>query len=228
MASAGVAPGVDDYIHLLMSSRNSKKGKIVAVPFHQIAVYTLSSGVFLPTIRPDSFGTGLLSVSDAYELFRVKRFKFRILAFTTPCAAGVITSTPNTLPGTIAQVGELMESVLHAGPQESVWSRWVTVSKQTLAGPYAWYHTRAGTFDATESAPATFCLAGTGSNQALVDVIGEMEFKDIAATANTPEQLALLNQVRKASAETRAAEERKRLLAVLAYSGVSPSAKAPA
>lgn len=200
-----------------------KATKVVKVPFHYIGRVTLAAGVFSGQVRPDQFGLGLMSISDGYELFRVPNLKFRILAASAEGGLGVVTSVPNTSPGTVAQIGELLDSVVHEGPTETMWSRWVNVGKAVLAGPFSWYHTRIGTFDATEAAPATLCYVGSGTNTIAVEFYGLIEFKDIASTANTPEELAILRDMRLARAHQQAVRARERLLSQLSP-GVSTGA----
>ncbi len=175
---------------------SKKSAKVVTIPFHQINQEVLAAGVLSGPIRPDQFGTSLNAVSDGYELFRVTSLRFRVFSLASGCIAGVVTSVPNTVPSSSAQIGELLESVQHNGTKETTWSRWVNVRKDTISGPFNWYHTRVGTFDVTEAAPATVCYAGTGTETLAVEWSGVMQFKDPAAIANTPAQLALVRELR--------------------------------
>jgi hypothetical protein len=70
------------------------------------------------------------------------------------------------------------------------------VSKSTLSGPLPWYHTRAGTFDVTESVPATLCYGGNGTDNIHVWFSGVIEFKDPIPTSSTPVVMALRAKVR--------------------------------
>ena len=204
-----------------MSAKNSK---VVSVQFHSIGTVTLASGSSIVSVRPDNFGTSLASVSDGYELFRVTQLRLRIFAKTGVASTGVVSSVPNTSPTTLSQNGELLDSVQHEGPLETMWSRWLSVRKDTLRGPFEWYHTRAGTFDATESAPATICHAGTGTNTIDVEYYGTMQFKDPAATANTPAALEIRAQLRMLLEREQRMRTKAQVVAALAETGcVTPS-----
>ncbi len=173
----------------------SRRQQTVRVPFRFIYVGTLVAGVVNSGLRPDVLSTSLSSISDAYELYRLNKLKFRILPVTSstgPQAVGVVTSFPNTIPASLAQISELIDGVQWGGAAtETQPTRWISVRKQVLAGPQSWYHTRAGTYDVTETICCTLCAAGTGTQVVNVELLGEFEFKDIAATANTPKALPL-------------------------------------
>jgi hypothetical protein len=202
------------------------KGKMVVVPFHYLAAFTLAGGTFGFVVRPDNFSTALSSISDAYELFCVKRLKFRIFAKATAAAVGVVGSVPNTQPSTIPQVMELLDSVQHEATLETKWSDWVNVRKEELAGPFAWYHTRAGTFDVTESAPCTVSMGGTGTAAIDIEFRGVFMFKDTAATADTPMAAALKRRLREDRAAREADVLRARVLGIIAPPSVPSTALA--
>jgi len=199
------------------------KSPIVRVPFHFYGTIVLAGGVATLQVRPDLFGSGLLSISDAYQNFRVPRLAFRIFANAAPAAAGVVTGDPNTAPNSLASIMELMDAVVHQSTLETVWSRWVRVDKKVLAGPFPWYHTRAGTFDPTESIPALMCFAGTGTDNIQLEVIGLMEFKDICATADTPAAVELRRRARELVTQAGREKDRAQLIHVLSASGADPS-----
>jgi len=157
---------------------------------------SLVAGANSLVVRPDSFGTAISSISDGFALFRVKRLRFRCFAFTAACAVGVVTSIPNTLPASRTAVIELRDSITHEALLQTSWSNWVNVSPSTFSGPFTWYHTRAGTYDFTETIPCTFVAFGAGTNVVDLEIFGVMEFKDEVPTTSTPEERALLTAFR--------------------------------
>ncbi len=186
-----------------------------SVPFHVISQANLVAGALQLALRPDNLGTSLASISDGYELFRFRSFRFRIFAFTTAGNAGVVTSVPNSPPTTTLGIGELLDSVQHEAALETRWSKWVQVQISTLTGPFPWYHTRLGTFDPTEAAPATFCFAGTGTAAIAYEAYGVVQFKDVAPTAATPLALELRASLRKENKRNGENMLRARLLSLL-------------
>ncbi len=215
--SSGRSPSLPSCVADSISTMPKQSQRTVTVPFHSIAMVALAGGAASGPVRPDQFGTSLASVSDGYELFRVPSLRFRVFSSAAAAlAAGVVTSVPNTVPATLPTIGELLDSVQHQGSGvETQWSRWINVRKDTLSGPFGWYHTRLGTFDPTEAAPATLCYAGTGTNTFYSEVMGVMQFKDPAATADTPAAVALRSAIRKDRFEQDELRLRQRVLQVL-------------
>jgi len=190
---------------------------MVTAEFHEVLTVALVAGANNEIIRPDTFGTSITALSDGYDLFKCVRFSFRIFALTTSAIAGVVSSVPNTLPTTIATVSELLDSVYHLGPQQTGWSEWVRVNGSVLAGPYPWYHTRAGTFLETESVPATLVLAGSSTNTVVVEVRGTFTFKDPLPTSSTPSALLLRARAKQEEEQAALVKRKAELLKVLSY-----------
>jgi len=198
-----------------MPAKVVRKNEVVTVPFHFFNSAALVAGSQSTVIRPDSFGTSLSSISDGFSLYRVLKFEFKILSVTSTAAVGVITSVPNTLPATVASVSELCDSTVHLGPLQFVWSEWVTVNTKVIAGPLPWYHTRAGTFDLTESVCATLVFAGSGTNVVNIMYRGVFQFDDPVPTSATPAQVALRIKVREEQDAIALSKSRDVLLRIL-------------
>jgi hypothetical protein len=203
------------------SSGAAGKGGNVAVEFHTVAQTSVVANTAQNfPVRPDNYSNQVLSVSDGYELFRVRRLRVRILLLVSGTAAlGVVASVPNTPPAAFTPITELLDSLPHAGPAETRWSKWLEVRPQTLSGPFPWYHTRVGTFDPTEAAPATVCLIGSAAGILMAEWRGVFEFKNPCDPANTPEEKALLHKFRVTRDQEDLKKERDLLLKKL-----SPSA----
>lgn len=196
-------------------------------PFHYYAPQAMAAGVASIQINPASLSSAILGISDGFSLFRVKKLRFRILALTSGCAVGLITSSPNANPATRTAVMELHEAVDHETGFETQWSRWVTGLKSTIAGPLPWYHTRAGTYDVTEYCPCLLAFVGSGTNVCNIEIYGVLEFKDEVPTASTPQEFALLRQFRAARDRDVAEALRRKALCQLVgtnrYEDISPA-----
>ncbi len=194
--------------------RGSPKG-IVTCPFRYFNTLNLTAGTVVLQFNPGFLGTSIVSVSDGYSLFRIKKLKFRILALTTAASAAFLPSVPNTLPATNATNMEGVASIFHAGPVETVFSPWVSVPAAVFSGPLPWYHTRPGTFDVTEVYPCVLNILGTGTNSLYVDIEGTFQFKDPLTTNSTPMIDQLRRQIRDEEARILLEKERNRLLKIL-------------
>lgn len=209
-------------------SRSSKKANDTCLfPFHTVvSVSTLGAANFAlaPNVSVTPRGA---TEADSWAHFRVLKFKFRILpqgyngsapTNVINASAGFCGGVQDTLPGSSAQIMELLPSALLPAGQ-TIPSRWVAVPKEDLAGPLPWYKTVLGTADSMEEAPGQFCIftaqaAGTGGS-VFVEFYGVFQFKTAVATANTP--MAILS--RKALHEWRVKaaddQEREKLLKLL-------------
>ncbi len=207
----------------------SKKGsKVAKEECHFFSAQTLSAGAQQLQLTPSSMGTSIQSVSDGFALFRIRSLRFRIFAFTGGCAAGVITSNPNAGPtGSRAILMELPDAVNHEASLQTVPTEWIHVRKATVAGPFEWYHTRAGTYDVTEYVPCTMFFVGSGTNVVNVEIRCMFEFKDPVPTSSTPMAVTLRKQIRLAEDEevVRAVRERtlRGLLGLKSSDPIPPS-----
>jgi len=88
---------------------------------------------------------------------------------------------------------------------------WVNVDRAVLAGPFPWYRCVDGTADTSEEVPARLIIIGTGTDSFALEFWMDVEFKEAAATANTPMEIALL-KARRDEEVSRARERARRAL----------------
>lgn len=209
---------------------SGKGGDSCVFPFHYVLQGTLVSGVSRFSLGPNSSTSprGLVE-ADTWAHFRVRSFSFRLLptahaAASNDQAVGFLGGIEDTLPGSIANVVELLPSSYLAGRQV-VPSDWSRPSKQELAGPFPWYKTIPGTADATEESPGTVAIVGTGSEEFALEMRGIFEFKTAVATANTPLALAARNKLREERVRAAMLNERELLLKILATPAIPSQPK---
>lgn len=195
-----------------------RKTKNDLVDVHFFWNVTLVAGAENLPLRPDNFGSAVVSISDGYDFFRWRRLKFRVFALSAALTGAVCSGSPNVPPTTSADLGQLPASVLHNGPLETMWSRWVTVPPGVFLGPLPWYHTRLGTFSVTEVNPCLLLASGTGTDTAFIEVVGVMEFKDVIPTSATPAAVKLRAEARRLESKAVDARQRDTLLKLLGTS----------
>jgi len=183
--------------------------------FHYLNTLSLVAGNQAFTLGPAA-APRYTTEADAFEWYRVKSFKFRILGLTTQSYAGFVEGKPDTLPQSGLQIMELLHSVSHLAGAETSWSRWVTVPARSLTGALPWYKTVVGTATDEEEQVGWLCLAGTGTNIVNVEFYVTVDFKGAVATANTPAMVELARKMREE--RLKAAAERRRSYLLLALS----------
>jgi len=177
------------------------KGATTVQSFHLLLSKTMSSGSAFAFVTCTNLGNRALSEADAWTLWRVRSFRFRILSDSThsaatPAAFGVQEGAPNTVASTVATILDLWPSVLHCGTGETTWSRWVTVPSSVCAGEFSWYQTLVGTFTQSQATPFTIVWAGSTSGVIQTEFYFTLEFKSQANTSDTPAALLLRQRVR--------------------------------
>lgn len=197
------------------------------VAAHLLLSQTLAAGLSSFHADPNSFGTGVQSISDAFELYRWRKCKFRVFAATTGAAVCALAGYPNTFPASNVGVMESVAAVTHLGPVETQWSRWVTVPREVLAGEFPWYHTRLGTFTTAETYAWSLGFAGTGTNIVNVEILGEIQFKDLVNTSATPMAIAHRRQERDEAARLAQEAKRAEVLTLIAAGSAAATRLAP-
>jgi hypothetical protein len=199
--------------------------------YHYVATTTFTAGSSAILMNPINMSPRAGTEADGFAYFRIKKLKFRYVPNSNPSgssAAGMASGVPMTLPTTVAEVSELLDSVPH-GPAPSTvmtetnWTRWVNVRKEVLRGSIEWYNTFAGGFTQQFDVPCTLCFAGTSTDVLLYEIFFTLEFKDPVATANTPDAVLLRVQLRKQAQEAVLLNERRKLLSLLSVSPTPPS-----
>jgi hypothetical protein len=156
--------------------------------------------------------------ADAWAHFRVKAFSFRLhpplATVTNVQVVGYVGGFQDTVPGTVAQIVELLPSTIQS-PESSVPTEWVRCSKSELAGPLPWYKTILGTTDPTEESPGVVVLAGGTTDTYILEMRGVFEFKTAVSSANTPLALAAKQSMRDERVRMAINNERSVLLKIL-------------
>jgi len=189
--------------------------------YHAILQKVTAGGLANLAVTPTNLGNRATSEADAWTLWRVRSFRFRIFGDSTatsllPVVCGVQEGAPNTVAASNVAIMDLVPSVMHCGANETEWSRWVTVPKSVCAGEFPWYQTFTGTFTASQSTPFTLCWAGGGGTSTiLTELFFTLEFKSQANTADTPMSLQLAARVREERALSILAQERNGVLRLL-------------
>ncbi len=177
----------------------NKNSDSALLPFHALLAGTLSTGVASANLNPTGISARVLTEADGWAHFRVKSLKFRLHPAASTAggdqAIGYVGGVQDTLPGSVAQLADLIPSV-HQSQNSTVPSDWVNVPSADLAGPLPWYKTIPGTADSTEEAPGVIRIAGSGSDTYAAELRGVIEFKTSVATANTPAEAKLLSDLR--------------------------------
>ncbi len=193
----------------------------ISVPIHFTIASSFSSGIFVPTLSPTdlaAYSTRLAALADEYCHYRIKSFRCRLhppaSAAAAPQALGVIGGVQDTLPGTVAQITELIPSTF-LSHETTVPTEWVNVPKQDLQGPLPWYKSIRGSADVTEETPGYLVAAGGASDVVYIEVRALYEFKTAVAPANTPAYLALRKQLLAARVDSERQKNRDVILRTL-------------
>lgn len=211
-----------------MSKRNGARDGM-SFPFHYVTGGALVAGVAGILAYPSSFPR-VLAEADAWAQFRVRQLRFRLLpsaTTTTPLglqAAGYVPGIQDTQPASVNQVVELVNSCAR-GTSQDVPTNWVTVGRADLAGPLPWYKSIPGAADATEEAPGSIFIGGTGTEPYLIEIAGVFEFKGGVNTANTPVALAAASALREERVRLAREAAKSRILGVITT--VSPKNAIP-
>jgi len=187
-----------------------------SLAFRVITTGAMTGGGFAINLLPASMSARLGSEADGFSFYRVKALKFRLhrSASTNPGGAAYIAGNPNTPPASILQGSEALTGVYLAA-QYTVPSNWATCRRQELAGPLPWYKTVSGTDAVDFEYPGIIAVNGTSTDAFVIEIEGVYEFKDPIATANTPEEVALVRQLRAKRQEAARSAAREGVLRLL-------------
>jgi hypothetical protein len=191
--------------------------------FHVLIQGTTSAGVQSFVMVPANWSSRASAEATSWEYFRCDSIRFRTFSAGTPLAIGFAPGVPVTAPATILTVMELMDSVHHLGftgssvAAETMWSRWVKVSKPTCGGAYPWYKTVVGSEAAQIEAPQTLVVAGSGAQAWNMEVYFTLTFKGQINSADTPLGRELHARLQKETQDKIAEKEKSALLRLLSF-----------
>lgn len=193
----------------------SKRGgsAITRLPFHYAVAVSPSSGLAQQNLLPSTFPR-VLEAADAFDMYRVSKFKFRLLGTTTATTganneiqvAGFYPGVTDNAPASVNDISENVYSAVRCGM--TVPTEWVNIPKVVLQGYVPWYKTVAGSIDAALERFGTmfFFTSGGSTTTIVIEYRGEFEFKGPANTGATPA----------ARRERMLLEEKARMLKILA------------
>lgn len=210
-----------------MPGKRGRKGGMgdgAVIPFHISLSGSLAAGAFSFNLNPSAINR-LLIEADAWAHFRVRSFSFRLLP-TSPStvaqAAGFVGGIQDTPPASYLQVSELLPSCVK-GVGQTIPTSWVRVSRSDLAGPFPWYKTIPGSADATEEAPGSVIVIGTGTEAYNIEMKGKFEFKTSVNSGNTPLSAELRAKIREERQALAIRKERDILLRILSTTSLQKS-----
>ena len=193
-------------------SNNKLASKTEIACFRTVATIATALNIATVPLNAAGLGTGatrFAAMLDLYGLYRLLKFRFRIVKSTAELQAlAVVSEYQDSTASTVALMNEAICSQVYAAA-ETVRLPFVEVPRQIIAGALPWYKSIPGSIDSWEEIPASllaFTTAATGS--VLIELEWVAEFKDQIPPANTPE-LRLSRQ--KAALDA----ERLRLLGVI-------------
>ncbi len=159
------------------------------MPFHAAYQSTLAAGVSSFNLSPSLIvHTGIASIADAFELYRVTKLSYRLVrtaTLTGSQSAAFYPDITDTPPNTLDQNGENINSTL-LGLNHTVPSDWVTINPSSMTAA-KWYKTIQGTMDSWDEIQGIIYVTGSGTDAFLLEVRGLYEFKGQADPGNTPE-----------------------------------------
>ncbi len=196
------------------------------VPFHYTFNTAFTAGTYNFSLSPASFPR-ILAEADAWALFRVPKFSFRMLPtspVTVAQACGFLGAVQDNNPVTFATLTEILPCAIK-GVGQTTPTQWVHVTKRELAGPFPWYKTIAGTPDGSEEQPGFVFAVGTGTEAVIIETRGIFEFKIAVATANTPLAQEMRRALRAERTLALMVREKEQLMRILA--AASPPENTP-
>ncbi len=198
-------------------SARSRKSDSVSEHFHGLVSVALVAGANNLAMNP-AVTTRLASIADAYQLYRLRRLRFRLQPQdSAPAAAqsaswqtGIVDTPPSTVATNMECINSAYLSVRAIQP-----TGWVDVPPADLQGPFPWYKTVQGTPDTSEEIVGYVFLTGSGTNSVAVEFDGVMEFKEAIAPANTPAAVEARRKLRQEQLSMALRRERAAVLSLL-------------
>ncbi len=189
-------------------TNNARRGNgITTIACSELITQALTSGAATLSLTPATFA-GASGLADSFEFYRIIALKYRLV----PSA----TITGNQVAAYIAGVVDATGSNInvpniqpHAslGVRQTSCSSWVKVPKAMLQSYMTWYKTIAGTPDPAEENQGFLYLAGTGTENVVIEVCVLFQFRSVVPVTATP--MVRLQQAMLA--------EKERLMKILSF-----------
>ena len=185
--------------------------QITRVPFHNVVTFALAAGVSNLLVAPGTLSGRTTTIADAFNLYRLARFRFRLIPNTLVSEVFTAGYTADTVDGTLTftSVAESNCATTFGG-QMSVPSNWADVPPSLLKGALPWYKAVPGTPSAWEETAGVINFASTNSASTTtlcLEYDGVMEF-------SSPIDPTLTPAIRRALQLRRKKEELLKILAV--------------
>jgi hypothetical protein len=192
------------------SNKNSRRGarrsgqsnSITRVPFHHVVSAALASGSANLAVVPSSGNLGAAQyLYSAYDLYRIRKLRFRLLPNTsmgTAQVAGFYPEAVVTNP-TIAAGTDCLDSC-YINNDMTIPSRWVNVPPTRLKGLIDWYKCQPDAGDVDFETMGNILVSGTTTETYYLEVEGLWEFKNPNSASVLMEKLK--EQIRAEMKET--------------------------
>ncbi len=183
--------------------------RVTKVPFKAIFGVALAAGKFVQPVNPINLSSRLASMADDFDLYRLSKFRFRLIPSTLAsenvvCAyqAGVTDTA-----GTFATVGESNHATC-LGLQMTTTTDWVEPKGGDLRGAANWYKAVPGAADDWDEIQGALIFASSNAASTAsvyIEAEGVMDFASPADPGLTPAMRR----------DRMLAREKKKLLAIL-------------
>ena len=184
--------------------------KTVKIPFHNVFTFSLAAGISNLAIAPASLSARIAQIAEAFNLYRIDRFKYRLLPHTLANEIVVAGYVSDTVDGTVIFTSVAESAAVSAlSLQMNVPSDWAHVPSQVLRGALPWYKAVVGSPTTWEEQAGTINFASSNAastTTVCIEIDGVLEF-------NSPIDPTLTPAMRRESQNRR---EKQRILKLLA------------
>lgn len=192
---------------------NSRGGRVDSA---LVNVHILNSAVFVSGIRTLAMSPATFiqsaAIQDVYELYRFRRLRYRLHrngSISSMQVAAYLPGVTDNAPSTPADLAVCQHAAILSSVA-TVPTGWMKVPRFALQSYGSWYKTVVGSPDAAQEVQGNIFLAGNTTDLCVLEVQGEIEFKNPCTTSATPAERGALE----------CAQERTRLLKLLGLSVV--------
>ncbi len=155
--------------------------KITQVPFHNAITFALAGGISNLQVAPANLATRTATISDAFNLYRVARLRYRIHPHTLANEILVAGYVSDTVDGTVTFAAAAESAAMCVfGMQSTCPSDWANVSSSALRGALPWYKAVPGTPTTWEEVAGVINFASSNAASTAtvcLELEGVLEFK---------------------------------------------------